>query len=329
MISRPFVKAAIDRVHESQAPLRGTKRHQPAVVDDASILFAVVRELGLASISFEDVNDIFHQILKNKVDAPFVSDEPTVTLDELCEWIETISALNDAYSAPNHRTAHRRLSPSLDSVKLPIIASGESTCSMTTSGTAMSRISLPTALQPLTTSDTATSPSSSAGSETRDRSTVHEALAQLHLSQEVHDAMASKTSSDIFLSLSSKQFSDVLSKLILETVTKPEGSERSLINKTSGKSSQERRTLAFSSALALRHVGSGTGASMGILGTLLFVDISGYSAVTNAIEGMGAHALSSVVNGYLEKIVRVIRANGGDVVKFAGDALLAVWCTEP
>lgn len=57
-----------------------------------------------------------------------------------------------------------------------------------------------------------------------------------------------------------------------------------------------------------------------------FIDISGYSKVTTALAPLGAHALSDAVNGYLELIIDiVVNEFHGDIVKFAGDALLVVW----
>ncbi|CUG41806.1 guanylate cyclase, putative [Bodo saltans] len=355
--SRQSLVAAIGNVRGNLQTPVGTSSQES--IGDASILFAVVRELGLASISFEDVNDIFHQILKNKVDAPFVSDEPTVTLDELCEWIETISALNDAHSRPGGRPVHRLPSPSTSrqSSTPPAPTSNVQHNSEvafrvivedTVTGIESSRGGTPVPLQvEISTSAKSEKIRESAHSGDQGSSSffsslhhapgqLEEALAHVLITPELQAAIGSQDLGDVLHSLTHRGFGDILSKILLEAVTKPDASVRNVIKSSTQREfngrksvvSDARRTLAFSSALALRHVGSGTGASMGILGTLLFVDISGYSAVTNAIEGMGAHALSSVVNGYLEKIVRVIRANGGDVVKFAGDALLAVWCTE-
>lgn len=60
-------------------------------------------------------------------------------------------------------------------------------------------------------------------------------------------------------------------------------------------------------------------------GSLLFVDLSGYSKITSALAHKGAHVLSTVVNAYLSRLLSIIRQHGGDVIKFAGDAILAVW----
>lgn len=60
----------------------------------------------------------------------------------------------------------------------------------------------------------------------------------------------------------------------------------------------------------------------------LFVDLSHYSKITAAIADRGAHTLSGIVNAYLSRLLDVVRAHGGDVIKFAGDAVLVVWYGE-
>lgn len=62
---------------------------------------------------------------------------------------------------------------------------------------------------------------------------------------------------------------------------------------------------------------------------LLFVDLSGYSKITSALAYAGAHAISECVNSYLARLVHVLKHHGGDVVKFAGDALMVVWAGDP
>jgi hypothetical protein len=57
---------------------------------------------------------------------------------------------------------------------------------------------------------------------------------------------------------------------------------------------------------------------------VLFVDLSGYSKITAAILSKGAHVLSASVNAYLTRLLAIIYDHGGDVLTFAGDALLAV-----
>lgn len=58
---------------------------------------------------------------------------------------------------------------------------------------------------------------------------------------------------------------------------------------------------------------------------VLFVDLSGYSKITAAISHKGAHAISHAVNAYLDRLLQIIDRYGGDVIKFAGDAVLVVW----
>jgi class 3 adenylate cyclase len=60
---------------------------------------------------------------------------------------------------------------------------------------------------------------------------------------------------------------------------------------------------------------------------VLFIDLSGYSKVTSLIGAtQGAQGISDVVNGYLTRILDIaVSAFHGDVVKFAGDAIVVVW----
>ena len=60
----------------------------------------------------------------------------------------------------------------------------------------------------------------------------------------------------------------------------------------------------------------------------LFADISGFTPLTErlAMEGpKGAERLANILNDYFGKLITLVNAYGGDVVKFAGDALLAIW----
>jgi class 3 adenylate cyclase len=58
---------------------------------------------------------------------------------------------------------------------------------------------------------------------------------------------------------------------------------------------------------------------------VLFVDLSNYSKITAEISHRGAHAISTAVNAYLSRLLFIVSSYGGDVVKFAGDAVLIVW----
>ena len=61
---------------------------------------------------------------------------------------------------------------------------------------------------------------------------------------------------------------------------------------------------------------------------LMFADISGSTDLTKRIAGEDAIAiegLSRVLNDYFGKLIDVVLEHGGDVIKFAGDALMAIW----
>src|SRR5262249_54764635 len=61
---------------------------------------------------------------------------------------------------------------------------------------------------------------------------------------------------------------------------------------------------------------------------VLFADISGFTALTERLAGRGAvgmEELSKVISDYFGCLTDVILAHGGDIVKFAGDAMLALW----
>ncbi|XP_070604681.1 adenylate cyclase type 10 [Erythrolamprus reginae] len=68
-------------------------------------------------------------------------------------------------------------------------------------------------------------------------------------------------------------------------------------------------------------------------GVLLFMDISGFTALTekfsmNTSLDRGADELTQTLNHYMGDIVEEVLVFGGDVLKFAGDALLALWKVE-
>ncbi len=61
---------------------------------------------------------------------------------------------------------------------------------------------------------------------------------------------------------------------------------------------------------------------------VLFADISGFTALTERLTHSGpagVEELSGLLNAYFGQLIALITALGGDVVKFAGDALLAIW----
>lgn len=63
-------------------------------------------------------------------------------------------------------------------------------------------------------------------------------------------------------------------------------------------------------------------------GALLLVDISGFTKLSNyyCLQGeIGIDKLQSIINAYIGNLVDVIYSYGGDVIKFAGDAILCIF----
>ena len=61
---------------------------------------------------------------------------------------------------------------------------------------------------------------------------------------------------------------------------------------------------------------------------IIFIDISGFTILTETLVKSGPdglETLTAILNVYFGQIVDLILNYGGDVLKFAGDALLAVW----
>ncbi|KAL3270561.1 hypothetical protein HHI36_021098 [Cryptolaemus montrouzieri] len=64
------------------------------------------------------------------------------------------------------------------------------------------------------------------------------------------------------------------------------------------------------------------------VGVLLFADVSGFTPLTekyNKTGKGGIYRLTATLNAYIGAIVEVIYYFGGDVLKFSGDAFLALW----
>jgi len=61
---------------------------------------------------------------------------------------------------------------------------------------------------------------------------------------------------------------------------------------------------------------------------VLFADISGFTALTDGLVEKGpagVEKLARILNEYFGQMINLIYEYGGDVVKFAGDAVIAVW----
>jgi len=64
---------------------------------------------------------------------------------------------------------------------------------------------------------------------------------------------------------------------------------------------------------------------------ILFADISGFTSLTEYLAERGpagVEAIARVLNEYFGQLIDIVHAYGGDVVKFAGDAVIAVWNIE-
>jgi class 3 adenylate cyclase len=59
----------------------------------------------------------------------------------------------------------------------------------------------------------------------------------------------------------------------------------------------------------------------------VFCDVSGFTALSEAMarNGKGAEGLAKHLNSYFAQMVRIIASEGGDVFKFAGDAMIVLW----
>ena len=69
-----------------------------------------------------------------------------------------------------------------------------------------------------------------------------------------------------------------------------------------------------------------------MVGALLLADISGFTAITERLAQRGpggAEELRGLLNGAFQPLLELIAGTGGDVLKFAGDALLACWPAPP
>lgn len=66
-------------------------------------------------------------------------------------------------------------------------------------------------------------------------------------------------------------------------------------------------------------------------GAVLIADVSGFTTITEQLAArgaIGAEQLTDLLNAYFGRVIDTIAAHGGDIVRFAGDAILAVWSTN-
>jgi hypothetical protein len=60
-------------------------------------------------------------------------------------------------------------------------------------------------------------------------------------------------------------------------------------------------------------------------GTLLFVDISGFTILSQKLT---IDRLRSFINAYFKRLIDIVHKYDGEVIKFAGDALFIIWQTK-
>ncbi|MBN1890391.1 MAG: tetratricopeptide repeat protein [Thermoflexales bacterium] len=66
-------------------------------------------------------------------------------------------------------------------------------------------------------------------------------------------------------------------------------------------------------------------------GTLMFADISGFTAMSERLSALGregAEVITRIVNGYFETMLGIVLGYGGDLFKFGGDAMLVAFLDE-
>ncbi|MDQ2688423.1 MAG: adenylate/guanylate cyclase domain-containing protein, partial [Armatimonadota bacterium] len=60
----------------------------------------------------------------------------------------------------------------------------------------------------------------------------------------------------------------------------------------------------------------------------LFADISGFTALTEKLAADGAvgvEEISHILNAHMSRLIDIVARHGGDIVRFEGDGLLALW----
>lgn len=95
------------------------------------------------------------------------------------------------------------------------------------------------------------------------------------------------------------------------------------------------RTASFLPNIVLKHLleNQSTFSSpleIDVAAGLLFADVSGFTALTERLSGLGVRGveqLTAYLNEFFDKMIAIIFNHGGDVVKFAGDALVVIWPT--
>ncbi|QRN97216.1 AAA family ATPase [Archangium violaceum] len=73
------------------------------------------------------------------------------------------------------------------------------------------------------------------------------------------------------------------------------------------------------------------GARLEQQGAVLFADLTGFTALAEAMNGAGpsgAERLRGILDAFFSRLIDTLTAHGGDVLRFAGDAVVALWPAE-
>src|SRR5262245_41617147 len=95
--------------------------------------------------------------------------------------------------------------------------------------------------------------------------------------------------------------------------------------------------ISFLPEALARHLGRRASAALQpeevrLEGAVLYADISGSTALTERLAERGpegAELLAEQLNGCFSVALEVIAAHGGELLQFAGDAIIALWLYPP
>lgn len=68
-----------------------------------------------------------------------------------------------------------------------------------------------------------------------------------------------------------------------------------------------------------------------VAGSVLFCDVAGFTALTEALSVLGregAEELTRILNGYFARMIGIIEEEGGDVLRFGGDAMTVLFAAD-
>eukprot|EP00667_Euglena_gracilis_P002587 EG_transcript_2591 len=129
-----------------------------------------------------------------------------------------------------------------------------------------------------------------------------------------------------------KLLNKAASKLKANPGSTPEAVLRGLLDQASGSThyvpTYYSNALPLVSSLCLRQYSTKPHCPGTIDSAVLMLDICQYSRLTAALAHLGPHILNRCINGCLSPMIDHIQAAGGDVIKFAGDAIVTVWANS-